>query len=103
MDSGKHLPIEIKPEVITEFCRKNHIKKLSFFGSVLREDFGPESDIDILVEFQPDHVPGLLHLAGMEEELSAILNRKADIRTVEDLSPYFRQDVIREAVVGSFV
>ena len=103
MGIDKHLPIEIKPEVITEFCRKNHIKKLSFFGSVLREDFGPESDVDILVEFQPDHIPGLLHLAGMEEELSILLNRKADIRTIEDLSPYFRQDVVREAEVGYFV
>jgi predicted nucleotidyltransferase len=103
MGIDKHLPIEIKPEVITEFCRKNHIKKLSFFGSVLREDFGPESDVDILVEFQPDHIPGLLHLAGMEEELSILLNRKADIRTIEDLSPYFRQDVVREAEVCYFV
>ncbi len=102
MGIHKHLPIEIKPEAIIEFCRKNHIKKLSFFGSVLREDFGPESDIDILVEFQPDHIPGLLHLAGMEAELSALLNRKADLRTIEDLSPYFRQAVVREAEVGYY-
>jgi predicted nucleotidyltransferase len=103
MDIRKHLPIEIKPEILTEFCRKNHIKKLSFFGSVLREDFGPESDVDILVEFEPDHIPGLFHLAGMEAELSALLNRKADMRTIEDLSPYFRQDVVREAEVCYFV
>lgn len=100
MDNQRHLPIEIKPEILTEFCRKNNIKKLSFFRSVLREDFGPESDVDILVEFQPDHIPGLFRLAGMEAELSALLNRKVDIRTIEDLSPYFRQDVVREAELG---
>ena len=100
MEIDKHLPIDLKPEILTEFCRKNHIKKLSFFGSVLRDDFGPQSDVDILVEFQPDHVPGLLNLAGMEEELSDLLKRKADIRTVEDLSPYFRQNVINSAEVG---
>ena len=100
MDIDKHLPIDLKPELLTEFCRKNHIKKLSFFGSVLRDDFGPESDVDILVEFEPAHVPGLFRLAGMEEELSEILTRKADLRTIEDLSPYFRQNVINSAEVG---
>ncbi len=100
MDIHRNLPIEIEPEILSEFCRKNHIKKLSFFGSVLRDDFGPESDVDILVEFHPDHIPGLLRLAGMEEELSALLNRKVDIRTKEDLSPYFRPNVVKEAEVG---
>lgn len=100
MNNDQHLPIVFKPEALTEFCRKNHIKKLSFFGSVLREDFGPESDVDILVEFHPHHVPGLFRLSGIEEELSTIFSRKADLRTIEDLSPYFRQDVIKEAEVG---
>lgn len=100
MNSDKHLPIVYKQELLTEFCRKNYIKKLSFFGSVLREDFGLQSDVDVLVEFQPDHVPGLLNLAEMEEKLSNLLQRKADLRTAEDLSPYFRQDVINSAEVG---
>jgi uncharacterized protein len=100
MNIRKNLPIDLKPEILSEFCRKNYIKKLSFFGSVLRDDFGPKSDVDILVEFQPDHVPGLFRLASMEEELSEILSRKADLRTIEDLSPYFRQDVINSAEVG---
>ena len=65
--------IEIPQKQIEAFCRKHHIRKLSLFGSVLREDFGPESDVDVLVEFDPGQVVGLLRLAGMEIELSGIL------------------------------
>jgi predicted nucleotidyltransferase len=97
---NRKLPIEIKETSLAEFCRKNYIQKLSFFGSVLRDDFGPRSDIDVLVEFQSGHIPGLFHLAGMEEELSELFKRKADLRTAEDLSPYFRQSVLNEAEVG---
>ena len=71
-----------------------------FFGSVLRDDFGPDSDIDVLVEFEPGRVPGLLGLARMERQLSAILDdRPVDIRTAEDLSPYFRHDVVESAEI----
>ncbi len=71
----------------------------SFFGSVLRDDFRPESDVDVLAEFEPGREPGLIALAGMEEELSGILGRKADLRTAEDLSRYFRDKVVSTAEV----
>lgn len=82
---------------LAEFCRRHHIRKLSFFGSVLGESFRPESDVDVLVEFEPEHVPGLLTLAGLEIELSELLGRKADVRTAEDLSRYFRDEVVAKA------
>lgn len=73
---------------------------MAFFGSVLRADFGPESDIDVLVEFEPTHVPGLFGIARMERELSTLFGgRKVDLRTPEDLSRYFREDVLKEAEV----
>lgn len=73
---------------------------MAFFGSVLRADFGPESDIDVLVEFEPAHVPGLFGIARMERELSTLFGgRKVDLRTPEDLSRYFREDVLKEAEV----
>ena len=84
---------------IARFCQKNQIRRLALFGSVLREGFHPESDIDVLVDFEPAHVPGLFGIARMERELSAIFGRKVDLRTAEDLSRYFRQDVLREAEV----
>ncbi|NUM55983.1 MAG: nucleotidyltransferase family protein [Candidatus Hydrogenedentes bacterium] len=84
---------------LAEFCRARYISRLALFGSVLRDDFGPDSDVDVLVEFEPDHVPGLLALSRMERELSEILGRRADMRTAGDLSRYFRDNVIREAVV----
>jgi len=91
--------IELSKEKIADFCRRHYIRKLSVFGSFLTEDFGTDSDIDILVEFHPDHIPGLIRLAGMENELTSILGRKVDIRTAEDLSRYFRQEVIESAEV----
>jgi predicted nucleotidyltransferase len=93
------LPIDIPRDALAEFCKRHHIRKLSLFGSVLREDFGPDSDVDFLVEFDPDHIPGLITLAGMEIELSEIIGRKADLRTAQDLSRYFRQEVLDSAVV----
>lgn len=84
---------------IPEFCRRNHIRKLAFFGSVLRSDFTAESDVDVLVEFEPGHVPGFIRLARMERELTEIIGRKVDLRTPEDLSRYFRDEVLREAEV----
>ena len=88
--------IEVPKEEIAAFCRRHHIRKLAFFGSVLRDDFTPESDVDVLVEFEPGHTPGLAFFA-MQRELSEILGRKADLNTVKDLSPYFRQEVLDEA------
>jgi predicted nucleotidyltransferase len=85
---------------IAEFCRRHHIRRLAVFGSALRSDFNETSDIDILVEFEPDHIPSLLGMARMERELSALFGgRKVDLRTPEDLSRYFRQDVLNEAEV----
>lgn len=91
--------IEISKVSISDFCHRSHIRMLAFFGSVLRSDFGPESDVDVLVEFEPGHVPGFIRLAGMERELSEILGRRADMRTAEELSRYFRDEVIAEAEV----
>lgn len=84
---------------IAEFCRRNHIRKLSLFGSFLHGDFSPESDIDLLVEFDPEHIPGLITLSGMEIKLSEILGRKVDLRTAQELSRHFRQEVIDSAEV----
>jgi predicted nucleotidyltransferase len=87
------------PEVV-EFCRENHIRRLALFGSALRDDLKEDSDIDLLVEFHPDHVPGYITLAGMESALSVILGyRKVDLRTAEDLSRYFREEVLESSVV----
>ena len=91
--------INVPREKIAEFCRRNHIRKLSFFGSVLRDDFSPESDVDVLVEFEPEHVPGYIGLAGMENELSEIIGRKVDMNTPNCLSRYFREEVIKAAEV----
>jgi predicted nucleotidyltransferase len=91
--------IVVPKEKIADFCRRHHIRKLSFFGSVLREDFRPESDVDVLVEFEPGQVVGLIRLAGMEIELSEILGRKVDLRTPADLSRYFREEVLQSAEV----
>jgi len=83
---------------IAAFCRRNAIRKLALFGSVLRDDFTPDSDVDVLVEFEPDRTPGLAFFR-MQRELSEILGRKADLNTAKDLSPYFRQQVLDEAEV----
>jgi predicted nucleotidyltransferase len=79
------------------FC-KRHVRKLSLFGSILTERFRGESDIDMLVEFEPGRVPGLIELAGMEIELSGIVGRKIDLRTPGELSRYFRDKVMTSAV-----
>jgi predicted nucleotidyltransferase len=90
------LPIPINRAKIMEFCRKHHIRRLAFFGSVLRDDFRPDSDVDVLVEFEPEYTPGLAFFA-MEAELSEILGRKVDLNTPNFLSPYFRAQVEAEA------
>jgi predicted nucleotidyltransferase len=91
--------IELPHEKIADYCRRHHIRRLSLFGSALRGVLGPDSDVDFLVEFDPNHMPGLLRLAGMERELSEILGRKADLRTPGDLSRYFREEVVESAEV----
>ena len=88
--------IVINHEKIAEFCRRYHIRRLSLFGSVLRMDFKPESDVDVLVEFEAGHVPGLAFFS-MERELSEIMGQKVDLNTPQFLSPYFRDEVIAEA------
>jgi len=93
------MQIKVPRKQLAEFCRKNHIRRMAFFGSVLREDFRPDSDIDILVEFEPGHVPGFAFFT-MQEELTRILGRQVDLCTPKFLSPYFRDQVIREAKVA---
>jgi hypothetical protein len=91
--------LRIDGEVVAEFCRRHHIRWLAVFGSAVRDDFGPESDIDILVEFEPGHVPGLAFF-GMQDELTAMLGRRVDLNTPQCLSPYFRDEALAEAEVA---
>lgn len=90
--------IEVPGEKIAEFCRRWHVTRLAFFGSVLTDEFGPESDVDVLVEFEPGHVPGL-DFVDAEDEFSEIIGRKVDLNTPQCLSRYFRDKVIAEAEV----
>ncbi len=93
-------PITIPTQSLDQFCKRNFIDKLSLFGSVLRVDFSQESDIDFLVEFSSGCLPTFFKLAQMERELSTLFDgRKIDLRTAEELSPYFRDRVLQEAVV----
>ena len=92
------LPINLSQEEINHFCQSCSIRKLSLFGSVLRDDFTKESDVDVLVEFEPGKTPGL-DIITMEDELSSIINRQIDLRTLADLSRYFREQVLIEAMV----
>jgi uncharacterized protein len=97
MTKGMH--IQLPKKKIAEFCKKHHIRKLSLFGSVLRDDFTPESDLDILVEFEPGTRIGMIRLAGLEIELGEILGRKVDLNTPDFLSKYYRDKVLAEAAV----
>jgi len=90
--------ITASPEAISDFCRRNHVLRLSLFGSVLRDDFRPESDVDVLVEFEPAGVPDFFELVGMKEELASIFGRRVDLKTPNSLSPYFRDRVLAEAL-----
>jgi len=99
MSSVRDLPISLDRDAIAAFCRRHHIRKLSLFGSVLTDRFTDESDVDMLVEFEREHVPGLFRFVRMEEELSQIVERKVDLRTAEDLSRYFREEVVAGAEV----
>lgn len=88
--------IDIPRDRIIEFCRRNRIRRLALFGSVLRDDFRPDSDVDVLVEFEPDTHLGLAFF-GLEVELSEMLGRKVDLNTPGFLSKYFRDEVMAEA------
>ncbi len=90
--------IDIPTDKIAEFCRRNHIRRLALFGSVLRDDFRPDSDVDVLVEFEPDARIGLRFFV-LEQELSEILGRKVDLNTLGFLSRHFRDEVLAEAEV----
>jgi len=94
--STKQLPLTIPANEIAAFCRRHHIRELALFGSVLRDDFGPNSDVDVLVEFEPEHIPGLAFFA-MQDELSGILGRNVDLNTRQFVSHHFRQQVETEA------
>jgi hypothetical protein len=88
--------IALPEPAVADFCRRNHVRRLSLFGSVLREDFGEDSDVDVLVEFEPGHAPGFAFF-GMELELEQILGRKVDLNTPRTLSRHFRERVEAEA------
>jgi uncharacterized protein len=92
-----HLDLESKP--IPDFCRRHQIRRLALFGSALRDDFGPESDVDLLVEFVPGTTVGYIRLAAMELELSEVLGRRVDLNTPGGLHPRFREKVLGEAEV----
>ena len=96
MEKVSTLPIELPLSEIQNFCQRNHINKLYLFGSVLREDFTQESDVDILVEFEQGKIPGL-EIVDMQDELSRMIGRVVDLRTEAELSRYFRERVIKQA------
>jgi len=86
------------PVALSELCRRHGIKRLSLFGSVLKGKARPDSDVDLLVEFEPGATPGMLGMGAIEDELSALVGgRKVDLRTAAELSRYFRDQVVREA------
>jgi len=90
--------LQIEPEILAEFCRLHHIRRLALFGSVLRHNFRPDSDVDVLVEFEPGHTPGLAFFE-IEEKLSRLLERKVDLNTPQFLSPRIREKVRTQAEV----
>ena len=98
--TGIAMNLTFSMDALRRFCRDRGIRRLSIFGSALREDFGPDSDIDVLVEFDADSIPTLLQVARMERELAQLFGgHPVDLRTQEDLSRYFRAQVIAEAQV----
>ena len=94
------LQIDIDVERLAAFCRRSGIRRLSFFGTVLREDFGPESDIDVLVELAPDAGIGLFEFVDLQRELGALLGRDVDLHTPASLSHFFREEVVDSAEVA---
>jgi uncharacterized protein len=98
VESAAASRITASPGAISDFCRRHHVRRLSLFGSVLRDDFRPESDVDVLVEFEPKGAPDFFEFVGMKEELEAMFGRRVDLKTANSLSPYFRDRVLAEAV-----
>lgn len=96
--SNSTLPISIPQDAIASLCEQYHIRKLALFGSVLRDDFRPDSDIDILVEFEPGHTPGF-EFIDIQDKLAQLLGRTIDLNTPQDLSRYFREQVQTQAQV----
>ena len=94
-----HRNLNLDAAALAQFCERHHIRRLALFGSQLKGTARPDSDVDLLVEFDPAHVPGLLGIAGMEIELSEMLGKKVDLRTARDLSRHFRDEVVRTAQV----
>jgi uncharacterized protein len=90
------LPIELPQQALAAFCRRHHIRRLALFGSVTRSDFRTDSDVDVLVEFDPENTPGLAFFR-IQEELANLLGRKVDLNTPQFLGPEFRDTVMREA------
>jgi predicted nucleotidyltransferase len=93
------LHIQVNREQIADFCRRHHMRKLAFFGSVLRDDFRADSDVDVLIEFEPEYRLGLFELMRIQREFSVLIGREADFRTPEDLGRYMRNRVISESEV----
>ena len=91
------LPISIDKSCLEKYCLRYHIRRLALFGSVLRDDFSQDSDVDVLVEFQADHIPGW-EIVTLADELSSLFGRTVDLRTSMDISRYFRQEVEWEAI-----
>jgi uncharacterized protein len=99
MNDAAQVQIDLPIAEIAAFCRKHHIHRLALFGSVLRDDFGPASDVDVLIEFEPGHVVDLFDFMGLQYELSALVGHNVDLNTPAFLSRYFRQQVIDSARV----
>ena len=91
--------LELTSRQLQDFCREHHIRRLSLFGSRLKGTYRPDSDVDLLVEFETAHIPSMFGMARMESELSQLLGKKVDLRTPGDLSRYFRQEVVDTAQV----
>lgn len=98
-ESRRAVRLNVPQESLTAFCRRHHIRTLALFGSALREDFRLDSDVDVLVEFEPHHIPGYIRLAAMALELSGIIGRRVDLNTPNMLSRYFRDEVLAHAEV----
>jgi uncharacterized protein len=96
MVNSRTLPISLPAAELSALCERYGIRRLSVFGSALRGDFTPQSDLDVLVEFEPGRTPGLAFFA-IQDELASLLGRRVDLNTANDLSPYFRDEVLREA------
>ena len=94
-----HKSLNIDEATLANYCKKHQMRRLALFGSQLKGTAGPDSDIDLLVEFDEEHMPGLMGIAEMEIELTDLLGRKVDLRTAADLSRYFRDEVIQIAQV----